>query len=313
VYWNEKRAGRGTDTLPSVQATYFPLSGPRYPLGVVGIYLPPEERLSIDQEALFDVFLRQISSAIEREQLHELTRKTLVVAESERLYNTLFDTISHEFRTPVAAILGATDELERNPQTLTGPQNEIVKEMREGADRLDTLVQNLLDMTRLESGQLKLRRDWCDVNDLVGTTIRKLEHLLKDRTVSIHVEESVPLIQADHGLLEQVLVNIVRNSLVHAIGATLIRIDAYVEKSECVIVVLDDGPGIPPADVDRVFQKFYRIQGTRGKGTGLGLSIARGIVAAHGGSITCSNRPEGGAQFVIRLPLGTPPPAVELT
>ena len=313
VYWNEKKAGRGTDTLPSVQATYFPLSGPRYPLGVVGIHLPPGDRLTIDQESLFEVFLRQISSAIEREQLHELTRKTLVVAESERLYKTLFDTISHEFRTPVAAILGATDQLERNVQTPAGPTAEIIKEVREGADRLDTLVQNLLDMTRLESGQLKLRRDWCDINDLIGTTLRKLEDPLKERTVFLHVTESIPLFQADHGLLEQVLINIVRNSLMHAAGATELRIDASVERNECVVSVSDNGSGIPGGDVERVFQKFYRSQGTRGRGTGLGLSIARGIITAHGGTITCANRPEGGAQFIIRIPLGIPPPAVELT
>ena len=155
VYWNEHKAGRFTDTLPSARATYHPLSGPRYPLGVIGVYVPSGEPFTIDQDALFQAFLGQISSAFEREQLHDLTRKTLVVAESERLYRTLFDTLSHEFRTPVAAIMGATDQLDHHADEEARGFAEIVREIREGADRLNTLVQNLLDMTRLESGLLK--------------------------------------------------------------------------------------------------------------------------------------------------------------
>ena len=313
VYWNEKKAGRFTDTLPSARATYYPLSGPRYPLGVVGVHLPTDERLTIDQEALLENFLRQISSAIEREQLHDLTRKTLVVAESERLYKTLFDSLSHEFRTPVAAILGAADQLQTEPQLSAGPLAEIVKDMHDAANRLNHLVQNLLDMTRLESGQLKLKRDWCDIADLVGTVVRKMEDILQHHRVKIDVSESMPLIQADQGLLEQALVNILHNAATHALGATDIAIVAYVEQNECVISVSDNGVGIPPEDVDKVFGKFYRSQGTKGGGTGLGLSIAQGIVVAHGGTISCANRPGGGAQFTIRLPLGSPPPSVAMT
>jgi len=313
VYWNEKKAGRFTDTLPSARATYFPLSGPRYPLGVVGVHLPADEWLTIDQEALLEVFLRQISSAIEREQLHDLTRKTLVVAESERLYKTLFDTLSHEFRTPVATILGATEQLRTEPQFSAGPHAEMVRDVYDAANRLNHLVQNLLDMTRLESGLLKIRRDWCDVTDLIGTAVRKVEDLLEHLRVRIDVSESMPLIQADQGLLEQVLVNILHNAAVHATGATDITIVARVEQNECVISLSDNGQGIPPADIDKVFGKFYRIQGTKSGGTGLGLSVARGIVEAHGGTVSCSNQTGGGAQFILRLPLGSPPPSVALT
>jgi two-component system, OmpR family, sensor histidine kinase KdpD len=313
VYWNEKKAGRFTDTLPSARATYYPLSGPRYPLGVVGVHFPAGGRLTIDQEALLETFLRQISSAIEREQLHDLTRKTLVVAESERLYKTLLDSLSHEFRTPVATILGMTDQLQSEPQLSGGPHVEIVKDMHDAANRLNHLVQNLLDMTRLESGLLKLKRDWCDVGDLVGTAVRKVEDLLRHLKVKIDVSDSIPLIQADQGLLEQALVNILNNAAVHAVGATEIEIVAYIQQKECVIHISDNGQGIPAADVDKIFGKFYRSPRTKSGGTGLGLSIARGIVDAHGGSLSCANRPQGGAQFSIRLPLGSPPPSVVLT
>lgn len=246
VYWNEKNAGRFTDTLPSARATYYPLSGPRYPLGVVGVQVPTDKRLTIDQEALLGNFLRQISSAIEREQLHDLTRKTLVVAESERLYKTLFDSLSHEFRTPVATILGTTDQLQQETQFSVGPYAEIVKDMHDAANRLNHLVQNLLDMTRLESGLLRIKRDWCDVADLVGTAVRKVEGLLQNYRVQIEVPESVPLIQADQGLLEQAIVNILHNVTVHAIGATDISIAAHIEQNDCIISVSDNGQGIPP-------------------------------------------------------------------
>lgn len=313
VYWNEKKAGKFTDTLPSSSATYFPLSGPRYPLGVIGVRPRKESPLSIDQETLLENFLRQISMAIERETLNELTKQSIVIEESERLYKTLFDSLSHEFRTPVATLLGATDQLQREPQLPAGPQAEIVRDMHDAANRLNQLVQNLLDMTRLESGLLKLKRDWCDVADLVGTAVLKVEDLLQHLRVSIDVSESIPLIQADQGLLEQALVNILRNAAVHAIGATEIGIIAQVEQTECIISVSDNGQGIPPADIEKVFGKFYRTQGTKSGGTGLGLSIARGIVVAHGGTISCTNRSGGGAQFIIHLPLGSPPPSVATT
>jgi len=160
---------------------------------------------------------------------------------------------------------------------------------------------------------LKLKRDWCDIADLVGTAVRKVEDLLQHHRLKIDVSESMPLIQADQGLLEQALVNILHNAAVHAIGATEIAIVAYVEQNECIISVSDNGQGIPPEDVDKVFGKFFRSQGTKSGGTGLGLSIARGIVVAHGGAISCTNRAEGGAQFILRLPIDSTPPSVALT
>jgi two-component system, OmpR family, sensor histidine kinase KdpD len=313
VYWNEKKAGRFTDTLPSARGTYYPLSGPRYPLGVVGVHIPSGTKLSLEQESLLEVFLRQISSALEREQLHDLTKKTLVVAESERLYKTLFDSLSHEFRTPVAAILGATDQLESTPQFSQPPLPEIVREIHDAAERLNNLVQNLLDMTRLESGTLKIRRDWCDIADLIGTAVRKVEELLHQQKITIDVSPTLPLMQVDQGLLDQALVNILRNAAVHAIGATAIAISAYADQESCLITISDNGPGIPTAQLDRVFEKFSRGTVNKSGGLGLGLSIARGIVAAHGGTISCRNRPEGGAQFILQLPLGPPPPNVEMT
>jgi two-component system, OmpR family, sensor histidine kinase KdpD len=313
VYWNERKAGRHTDTLPSARATYFPLSGPRYPLGVVGIHFASDARLTLDQESLLDVFLRQITVALEREQLHDLTRETLVVAESERLYKTLFDSLSHEFRTPVATILGGVEELENDPSADAHGQSEVVHDIHEAAQRLNHLVQNLLDMTRLESGLLRVKRDWCDVADIIGTAVRKVEDHLQRFTVHIEVPDSIPLIEADQGLLEQAMMNILDNAALHATGATSLTITARVEGGDCIISIADNGPGIAPQDLDRLFSKFYRGQGARSGGTGLGLSIAQGILVAHGGSIACVNRDGGGAQFDLRLPLSLTPPSVSVS
>ncbi len=307
TYWNDRKAGRFTATLPSVQATYYPLSGPRYPLGVVGVVLTSHEPLSADQEALLENFLRQISSSIEREQLHEFARKTLVVAESERLYKTLFDSLSHEFRTPVSTLLGGAEQLLQEPAVRSGPLTEVLTDMHDAATRLHHLVRNLMDMTRLESGLLKVKREWCDVADIIGTAVRKAEDLPHHLQVRITVAEPMPLLKADQGLLEQVLGNILQNASTHATGATQIDIIARVEENDCVIVIADNGKGIPAEAIDKVFGKFYRAPGAGTGGTGLGLSIARGFVLAHGGSISCDNRPEGGARFTIRLPFGPQP------
>jgi len=264
----------------------------------------------MDQEALLENFLRQISSSIEREQLHDFARKTQVVAESERLYKTLFDSLSHEFRTPVSTLLAGAEQLLREPAVAAGPLTEVLTDMHDAATRLHHLVRNLMDMTRLESGLLKVKREWCDVADIIGTTVRKEEDLLRPVEVSISVAETIPLLNADQGLLEQVLGNILQNAVVHSGGATRIEITAHAEGDDCVITIADNGRGIAPEAVNEVFGKFYRGPGAPTGGIGLGLSIARGFVLAHGGSIACDNRPEGGARFTIRLPFGTQPPSV---
>jgi two-component system sensor histidine kinase KdpD len=180
---------------------------------------------------------------------------------------------------------------------------DIVNDIHAAATRLHQLVRNLMDMTRLESGLLKVKREWCDVSDVIGTAVRKTEDLLSRHAVQISVGETMPLIRADEGLLLQVLENLLQNAVTHGTGSTVIDIDARMDGETCCISVADNGAGIPAEALDRVFGKFYRVPGTAAGGTGLGLSIARGFVEAHGGTISCANRPEGGALFTIRLPL----------
>ena len=174
TYWNEKKAGKYTDTLPFAQATYFSMSGPRYPLGVLGIKLHKDEKLSVDSEILLENFIAQIASAVERELLNDVTKKSVVVAESERLYKTLFNSISHELRTPIAAIMGASENMNTAVQS-SPTAKELNTEIHIAAERLNRLVANLLDMTRIESGMIQPKIDWCDLHDLINATLKGLE------------------------------------------------------------------------------------------------------------------------------------------
>jgi two-component system sensor histidine kinase KdpD len=304
VYWNEKQAGRFTDTLPSAAATYYPLSGPRYPLGVLGVRLKEENKLSTDQETLLENFIRQVASAIERETLNDITKKAVVVEESERLSKTLFNSISHEMRIPLSAIIGTSESLldekvSEQPQT----RRELIGEIHEAAGRLNRIVENLLDMTRLESGLIRPKRDWCDVRDLINSAVAKTAAELSGHRLEIDTPPDILLVRIDFALMEQVLTNLLLNASTYTPPGSEIRVRASGDGSECEITVEDNGPGLPPDALEKVFDKFFRVPGSRTGGTGLGLSIARGFVEAHRGTIRAENRTGGGLRFVMRLPL----------
>ena len=304
TYWNEKKAGKFTDTLPFAQATYYSMSGPRYPVGVIGVRVRQNEKLGIDQEILLENFIAQIASAVERELLNEVTKKSIVVAESEKLYKTLFNSISHELRTPIAAILGSSEGLlfaDRNQEKKM--HDDLLGEIHTAAERLNRLVENLLDMTRLESGQLAPKMDWCDVRDIINTSLKKLEKELSRHIVQVHIDENNPLVLLDFVLLEQVFTNILHNASLYTPAGSTIDIQAHVQEDELFILISDNGRGFPPEVLKTLFEKFYRVPGTQTGGTGLGLSIAKGFVEAHKGTIQASNNPHGGACFTIRIPI----------
>ena len=312
VYWNEKPAGKNTDTLPFAQATYYPISGPRYPLGVIGVRVRQNRKMGIDQESLLENFITQVASAIERELLNEYTKKSIVVEESERLYKTLFNSVSHELRTPVATIMGASENLLRDVATPLGTTNlDYAKEIHIAAERLNRLVAHLLDMTRVESGMLKPKLDWSDIRDVVHSATKELEKELALHPVSVSIQDEMPLVKLDFGLMEQALVNLLHNAAVHTPAGTTITVESFVANGECVIVVADTGPGVPHDVLPRIFDKFYRAPSASTGGTGLGLAIVRGFVEAHGGKITAQNRAAGGAEFTIRIPLKDEAPQFE--
>jgi two-component system sensor histidine kinase KdpD len=304
TYWNEKKAGKFTDTLPFAQATYYSMSGPRYPVGVIGVRVNQNEKLGIDQEILLENFISQIASAVERELLNEVTKKSIIVAESEKLYKTLFNSISHELRTPLATIMGASENLLAANQTqVSTTMSELYNEIHVAAERLNRLVANLLDMTRLESGMIQPKLNWCDVRDIINATLKGLEREIGQHTITITTQEDLPLVKLDFGLIEQALTNLVYNASVHTPPGTQIEIQALVENDHCSITVTDNGPGIPKSDINKVFEKFYRAEGTSTGGTGLGLPIAKGFIEAHRGTLSVRNRMPLGTEFKIEIPM----------
>lgn len=309
---NGKPAGRFTDTLPLAGAQYLPLRTPSRTVGVIGIRTRQKERMSFDQEALLETFINQVALVIERELLDEAAEQSAMLRESERLYTTLLNSISHELRTPIAAITGAASSL-LDPQTGASEdaRTELTKNIQGAANRLNRLVENLLDMSRLESGRLRLKRDWCDVSDIIGVAVRRLENCLEGRPLTIQVTPQLPLVQVDFVLIEQALVNLLENACNYTPEGTPITVTAHQHDQWVEIIVADKGPGIPEAEIARIFDKFYRVPGTATGGTGLGLSISRGLIEAHGGTLTAENQPEGGARFTLRLPTNDAPPPVK--
>lgn len=303
TYWNEKKAGMHTDSLPFAQAMYFSMSGPRYPVGVIGVKLNNNKKPTIDYESLLENFIAQIASAVERELLNDVAKESVVIAESERLYKTLFNSISHELRTPIAAIMGASENLLADQQLSSDTIKEHNTEIHIAAERLNRLVANLLDMTRIESGMIKPKQDWCDMRDLINVSLKGLEREITDHPIVTHVQDEMPLLKLDFGLMEQVLTNLIYNATVHTPKGTFIEIDARVEDGQCVITVADNGPGIPKSDINKVFEKFYRAEGTSTGGTGLGLPIAKGFIEAHRGTLSVQNRLPGWTEFKIEIPM----------
>lgn len=312
AFQHSRRAGRYTKTLPMAAAQYLPLLTPSGTVGVIGIRREARERLPFDQESLLETFASQVALAIEREMLDEAAEQTAMLRESERLSAALLNSISHELRTPIAAISGAAGSL-LYPETGNNEslRNELAGNILDASNRLNRLVENLLDMSRLESGRLRLKREWCDVREVIGVAVRRLEKCIAERPLTIEVQPDLPLVMLDFVLIEQVLVNLLDNACAYTPSGTQVRIRAFQRNDLCEITVSNDGPPIPTEDLERVFDKFYRLQGVAPGGTGLGLPISRGLIEAHGGTLTAENRPVGGVRFTIRLPMVSPPPAVK--
>lgn len=312
VYEHGKTAGRFTDTLSQAAAQYHPLNTPTRIVGVIGIRTQQDERLTFDQETLLETFMSQIALVIEREILDETAEQSAMLRESERLYTALLNSISHELRTPIATIKGASSSL-LDPVTGVneGARTALIQDIQSSTDRLNRLVENLLDMSRLESGRLQLKREWCDLGDLIGVAVQQVSYCASTHMIQLQLTPNLPLVQLDFVLMEQVIINLLDNACNYTPPGTVINIAAKAHDQQVEIAVSDNGPGIPQDLIERVFEKFYRLPGTASGGTGLGLSISRGLVEAHGGTLSAENIPAGGARFTLRLPLNGAPPPVE--
>jgi two-component system sensor histidine kinase KdpD len=308
-------AGLDSTTLPKAQYRFTPLRTSRGTVGVVGIR-PGEETLTDDDHRLLDSLFDQTAIAIERILLVQNANEALATAESERLRSALLSSLSHDLRTPLASILGAVTSLrslgERMPKDT---RDDLLAAIEEETIRLSNFVANLLDMTRLESGTLDLKRDWVDLGDMVRAAVSRAQKLWPERPVTLAIAPDVPPVRGDSGLLEQVIFNLIDNANKYSPIDEPIDIALMAEPGMAVLTVVDKGPGIPEQDLERVFTKFYRgVEGDgRRAGTGLGLAIARGVVDAMGGKITAES-PVGngrGTRLRIALPATAPKEALE--
>ncbi len=296
---HDMTTGRFTDVLPSGKYTYYPLKGPSVKLGVV----VAEQQKPFDGKTtiFWDAFLAQIAQAIEHQYLGQIARKTSLLNESDKLYKTLFNSISHELRIPVATIMGASDIL------LSAGSPEHVKtalygEILDATQRLNRLIENLLNMSRLESGRIAVHADWFDIHDLFHRVTESLAEELKPFRLVVAVPQSAPLVKLDFGLMEQVIYNLVYNSSIYAYPGTTICLRGFYKDGQLVIYVMDRGAGFEPDDLPFVFDKFWRYKRNETGGLGLGLSIVKGFVEAHKGTVIVENRKKGGARFIITIP-----------
>jgi two-component system sensor histidine kinase KdpD len=260
---------------------------------------------------LLEALTRQAAAGLERARLADEAQQSRVAMEAERLRSTLLSSVSHDLRTPLATITGAASSLLEDTSLGAEAQRELEEAIYEEAGRLNRLVTNLLDMTRLESGSLQLARDWHSVEELVGSALARLEPTLKGRTVRARVPEDLPLVPVDGVLIEQALVNLLENAAKYTDPPGAIEVTARAEEGAIEMEVADEGPGLSPGMEERIFEKFYRAESVR-RGFGLGLPICRAIVTAHGGKIWAERREPRGTRFRFTLPLGaTPPPTRE--
>ena len=282
---------------------FVQLGSARRPVGILGLAL--RGPLPMHQQNLLEAFSQQIASALERHRLNEVADRAKLLAESERLSKTLLDSVSHEIRTPIAAIKSAAGNLAELAE-FAGPNSlprEMIGEIEQAIERLNRLVGNVLEASRLESGNVRPRLNECDVAELLHVVVAETERELGSHRLTVHVASDLPLVRMDFVLMQQVLTNLLFNSVAHTPPGTAIELSAKVEENRLEMVVADHGAGIPAESLGKVFNKFYRAPNAPTGGTGLGLSLVKGFVEAHGGSVKAENRQGFGAVFTVCLPL----------
>jgi len=314
AYDHRKKAGLNTDTLASATAMYLPLSALKRNIGVLGLRPTDPRQLQIpEQMGLVEALINQAAVAMERVQLAAAAQDASVQIESERLRNVLLSAISHDFRTPLATIIGSASTLRDSDAALgEAPRRALLDTLLHEADRMNRLVGNLLDLTRFSEGRIELRHDWVAIDELVGAVLARLASLLASHPVTLHMPPEPPLVQGDEVMLEQVLSNLVENVARHTPAGTPFEISARADDDTLEIVVRDRGPGFPPGEETRVFEKFHQARPESAQsGFGLGLAISKAIVEAHGGTISAANASGGGAEFRFSLPLPVREPVVQ--
>ncbi len=302
-------AGYGTDTLPSSSTLYLPLSAPMRVRGVLAVQPRDTSRLVVpEQRRLLDTCASLLAISLERIHYINVAQDTTVQMESERLRNSLLSAISHDLRTPLSVMVGLAEALKLTKPPLAGEAAEIATAVGESALRMNTLVNNLLDMARLESGKVILNRQWQPIEEVVGSALRAIQPILDKHSVKVAMDDDLPPVHIDAVLIERVLINLIENAVKYTPQGTTINLGATATPDNIELWVADEGPGLPHGHEEAIFSKFMRGKKESSiPGVGLGLAICRAIAKAHGGSILGVTRPEGGARFTLRLPREEPP------
>ncbi len=311
VYHHRQLAGHGTDTLHGAKGLYMPLVSDEQAVGVIAIEFSGSDQV-VDPEKrhLIEAFANLIVLAVKRITLAEASKQTYLLQESERLWMALFNSLSHDLRTPLAAIIGAVTSLLEEAELFDpAARNELLRTVEQEALRMNRLVGNLFDMARLQSGMLQLKKEWCDIEEIVGIALNGLRRSLGNRPVRVEIEPELPLIQADMGLIEQVLVNILDNAIKYSLPDTELLLQVKRRGNGLWIAVRDHGEGVPQNEVGAIFDQFYRGKTSQAvRGTGLGLTICKAIVAAHEGTIWAESEKGLGTTITFSLPLAAHPP-----
>lgn len=311
AFTHKQNAGLGTETLPSAHGLYVPMIAATGVVGVVGVIPEGEQKnFNADKINILETFATVTASALERANAAELVEKTMLETEGEKLRNILLSSVSHDLRTPLASITGAASTLLLEGGRITEEYRiELLRLIHEEGARLARMVTNLLDVTSLESGSVKLNKELYFVEELIGSALMRTEHRVGNRKVVTRIEQGMPLVRMDGLLIEQVLINLLENIADHTPDHTNVTIVAKLVKPDIHVIVSDDGPGLPTGDEERIFDKFYgadrrnfTVEQLVSEG-GMGLAICRGIIAAHGGKIWAQNSQAGGAMFTFTLPV----------
>ncbi|MDA8161332.1 MAG: sensor histidine kinase KdpD [Desulfobacteraceae bacterium] len=304
TFEHRQRAGLGTDTLPGAKAMYLPLATSVRTVGVMGV-LPGGSLNFFDQEQvqLLESFANQIAIALERAFLADEAQRALLQAETEAVRNTLLSSVSHDLRTPLAAITGAATALLQHDIALDQQNRyELIRTISEEAEHLNEIIRNVLDMTRLETKAINIKKEWQSIEEIVGVALNRLSEKLKGHELKIDIPAELPLVPFDALLIEQALMNLLDNAAKYSPAGTLISLTARIKEGVLLMELADRGRGIPQGEEEKIFEKFVHGSNTGG-GIGLGLTICRAIINAHKGRIWAENRPGGGAIFRFTLPI----------
>jgi two-component system sensor histidine kinase KdpD len=302
VFSHRVPAGKFTGSFPDAEALHLPLQGRTAVMGVLSVRPPAGKTFDRTERDLLEAFAVLMGLVLEKNHIVEAFKRAEILEASEHLRHALLQSVSHELKTPLSAVQAGIDAITRQTDGDEKRQRTL-REVQIAVRRLHRVINNLLDMTRIESGVIQLNLDWCDVAELIQAAIELAGESVAEHQITIDFDENVPMVRVDQPLLEQCLCNLMLNSAANSPPGTKITIGAQLSEGQLIISVVDEGKGIRHDDLLRIFDAFYRGGDAAPGGTGLGLAIVDGFVRAHGGSVRALNRERGGAEFVISIPV----------